>query len=67
MNDFVAARWRDVDSAIDLTLSISLSVSVEEQARISAISTHIDIEAATEPGLSREAKVGSGREVSIKT
>jgi len=41
--------------------------SVEEQARINAISTHIDIEAATEPGSLSEAKVGSGREVSIMT
>jgi hypothetical protein len=41
--------------------------SVEEQARINAISTLIDIGAATEPGFVREVKVGSGREVSIKT
>ena len=45
----------------------TVDASVEEQARINAISTHIDIEAATEPGSLREAKVGSGREVSIMT
>jgi len=47
--------------------SILHSVSVEEQVRINATSTFVNIEAATESGLVIEVKVGSGREVSIRT